>query len=456
MSNPRCVGALVVVMLSLFPPVSIRAGQVDTLVVSLADAERMAMESSPLLASALASLELSRAQESRASHARILPEFSLRNVWGPIPRARGQFTDAGVLVSPDTMPGLGDLTWFTQVDLNLVQPLYTFGKVGSMLDAVRAQVDVTRADVERQRSEVLMQVRQLYWGVVLGDELAGVSATVANRVTEAEDRLQELYDEGSASQNDMFKFELFRYEVSSQTREVEASQTKALAAFRALVSIPDGVPFRLADESLQTLDITLDNLPVYLRDALANRAELTQLASGVRARRALVRAAGAEGLPTLFLAGQLKVNRAPGRFDPRNPWVNNSTNFSRPGLVLGFDWNLNFRQTRDKARVERLELARLEAQERPLRLMVEQQVREAYLDVVRAGADVEDGRAALRASENLLRAELQTFDIGIGSIEDVISAFKANVGMAAEQFGNIARFNSKVAELSQRAGRDIG
>ena len=67
-----------------------------------------------------------------------------------------------------------------------------------------------------------------------------------------------------------------------------------------------------------------------------------------------------------------------------------------------------------------------------------------------------DGRDALQASENLLRAELQTFDIGIGAVEDVISAFESNVSMAAEQFGNIATFNSKLAELSQRIGRDIG
>ena len=102
------------------------------------------------------------------------------------------------------------------------------------------------------------------------------------------------------------------------------------------------------------------------------------------------------------------------------------------------------------------ETAKLEAQAYPLRLMIEQQVREAYLDAVRAREDVEVGRRALRASENLIRAELQTFDIGLGGIEDVIDAFKANVGMTLAQFQNIATLNSRIAELSQRVGMEIG
>ncbi len=456
MNRPRYGGPLVATVLSLLTTSPVRADQADTLVVSLADAERMALESSPLLELALASLELSRAKETQASRARFLPELNLRNTWGPVPRARGVFTDAGVLTSPDTMAGLRDLTWFTQVDLNLVQPLYTFGKIGSQLDAVRYQVEMTRADLESTRSDVVMQVRQLYWGVVLSTELAGISASVRDRVAEAEDRLQQLYDEGSASQNDLFKFRLFKYEVSSQSREVDTGRAKAISALRALIGLPDDVPVRVATESLEALDVTLDSLPEYVREALGNRAELDQLEFGLAARRALVKAAEAEGRPTLFLAGQFSLNESPGRFDSRNPFVNNPTNFARPGLVLGVDWNLNFRQTGDRARVERLEVAKVEAQTRPLTLMVEQQVREAYLDVLRARADVADGRDALQASENLLRAELQTFDIGIGAVEDVISAFESNVSMAAEQFGNIATFNSKLAELSQRIGRDIG
>ena len=86
---------------------------VDTVIVSLDDVERMVLSRSPLLAPAVAALDLSRAQVTRVNRARILPEFNLRNSWGLAPRLRGEFTEFGVLVSPDTMISLSGLTWFT-------------------------------------------------------------------------------------------------------------------------------------------------------------------------------------------------------------------------------------------------------------------------------------------------------------------------------------------------------
>lgn len=429
--------------------------ETDTLVLSLAEAERRALADSPLLASAVAGLDLSRAQRTRAGHARFLPEFNLRNVWGPVPSQRGEFTDAGVLFSPDSSTSLGDLSWFTQVDLQIVQPLYTFGKAGARIDAVEHQVEISRSALDKTRSEVLLLVRQLYWGVVLTDELERVVRSVLDRVAEAEVTLQEQYEEGDASQNDMFKFRLFQYDIGRRAREVEGGAIKARSGLRAAMGLEEGVPFRVEDTSLEPMDVALDSLSTYLIMAESSRPELSQLRSGIAARNSLVRAANSDSKPTLFLAAEIKFNEAPDRFDPENPFWRNQTNFFRPGIVLGFDWNLNFMQHSDKARVERFELVKLEAQVEPLRLMVRQQVRETYLDALRARADIDDGRSALQASENWLRAELQTFDLGLGSIDDVIKAFDANVGMTIEQLRNIAKFNTLVAELSQRTGREI-
>ncbi|MFQ5536259.1 MAG: TolC family protein [Gemmatimonadota bacterium] len=435
---------------------AVRRSAGDTLVLSLADAERMALERSPLLAPAAAGVRISEARLDQARHARILPEFSLRNLWGPIPRQRGVFTETGVLTSPDTILGLRDLRWFTQFDLNMVQPLYTFGKIGSRVTAAQQNIEASRAELERTRAEVLLGVRQLYWGVVLSRELDEVSRSVRNRVDEAEETLQKQYDEGTATQNDMFKFRLFKYQIGQRVRELTAEAEKARAAFRAALGLEDDVTFRPADASLKAMDVELDDLSAYLALARAYRPELEQLRSGIAARNALARAARSDGLPTLFLAGTLSFNVAPSRFDPRNPFWYNRTNYFRPGIALGVDWKLNFLQHRDAYRLERYEADKLEAQAEPLRLSVESEVRAAYLDAVRAKEDVEDGKGALRAGENWLRAELQSFDLGLGEIGDVIDAFQANIAMQVEQLHNIANFNTALARLSRSTGRDIG
>jgi outer membrane protein TolC len=438
-------------------PVSARAqaSRADTVVVSLADAERRALANSPALADAVAQLHLSEAQRKRASGAKYLPEFKLRNVWGPIPRQRGEFNDAGVLTSPDTALGFSDLRWFTQLDLTIVQPLLTFGKISSRVDAAGHGVEVAEAGLEVSEADVLLGVRQLYWGVVLGNELGGVMRRLRDRVAEAEDKLNEQYEKGEATQNDMFKFTLFKYEVGRRGREVQAGVTQAREGLRAMIGLPSGVPIRVEADELLSVEVTLDSLDVYIAMAEANRPELRQLQAGIAARRSLLRAEERDRWPSLFLAGGLSMNVAPSRFDPRNPFWRNTTNYSRAGAVLGVEWDLNFLSHKNKASVQRYETLRLEARVDPLLALVEKEVRAAYLRAKRAQADAEEGRAALRASENWLRAELQTYDIGVSEIKDVIDAFQANVQMETLQLRNIADFNQAVAELNRRVGRDV-
>jgi len=425
----------------------------DTVVIDLAEAERLALRAAPTLGAAEADVDLAEAQRGRAKSARFLPEFNLRNVWGPIPQQRGVFNEFGVLTSPDTLLGVSDISWFTQVELDIVQPLLTFGKIGSRIDAAEHGVSAAEAGFDQARGEALFLVRRLYWGVVLGNELRRVADDLSAQVAEAEETLNEQYEEGDATQNDLFKFELFKYDIGRRSRELEAQTELAREGLRAAIGLPSGTPLRVATEELRAEDVTLDSLRVYLREARQRRPELRQLDSGIRARRSLSRAERRDRWPTLFLAGGLRANLAPDRFNPENPFWQNNTNYFRPGILLGFDWNLELFGHRNEARLQDLELSKLESQVAPLTAQIEQQVREAYLRARRAQADVQEGEAALQASENWLRAELQTYDIGIGEINDVIDAFQANVSMEIEQLRNIAAFNEAVAEIDRRVGR---
>lgn len=452
MSRGLTVGLL---LCALSTPFSAAGQAGDTLVVDLAEAERRALENHPLLEGPRAELEVVRAQRTQASNARILPELNLRNVWGPIPRQRGEFTESGVLFSPDSTPGISDLRWFTQLDLQLLQPIYGFGKASTRIEAADRRVDVTEAELETVRADVRLQVAQAYWGVVLGRELEGVVEGVLDRVEEADSILQARYEQGDATQNDRFKFQIFRYEVSSRRREGEARLREARAGLRAAMGLDESRPFRVESGVLEPVDVELEELDTYLDMAAENRPELRQLRAGVAARRSLAEAEERDRWPTLFAGAEVTVNQAPSRFDPENPFWDDQTNFARGGVVVGLDWDLNFLHHRDEARVARYEAQRLEAQRDPLLARIEQDVRSAFLEARRTRADVEDGEEALQASQNWLRAELQTYDIGIGDIEDVIDAFRSNAEMEVEQLRNIAAFNIAVAELSRRVGRNL-
>lgn len=439
----------------LAAPAEAWAQPADTVTVSLDDAERRALERNPLLAGAEARIEVNRAQEARAKQARWLPELSLRNAYGIIPKQRGAYNEYGVLVSPDTLLSVNDMSWFTQLDVRLVQPLWTFGKLGSRIEAAGHAVEAAEAGMERTRADVLLMVRQLYWGVVLAQELEAAADDVMEKVEEADTTFQRQYEEGTATQNDMFKFQIFRYEVNRRYREVQAGLAEARAGLRAALGLEEGVTVLVETEALDTVSFALQELPVYLEMARANRPELQELQAGISARRALMVAEQRDAWPTLFFAGTITGNYAPDRYDPRNPFWQNQTNYFRGGGVLGFEWSFNFAQHRAEAALQRTEMIQLESQKDALDALVEREVRQAWLKADRAYADVAEGREALQASENWLRAELQTYDIGMSEIKDLIEAFRANAEMKVSQLRNIADFNTAVAELSRRVGLDL-
>jgi len=429
----------------------------DTLRLTLAEAERRALQHNPRLAEPQASLEFARAKRTAASHARFLPTFTLRNVWGTIPRARGVFTPTGVLTSPDTMTGLSDLGVFTQVDVDILQPLLTFGKLSNLTAAADFGVEAGEAGVAATEAEVLLQVRNLYWGLLLGYDLQEVTEDALGEIAKAQDRLQTKLDEGSdeVSQNDLFKLQIFRYEVDKRHRDVLDRIESAKHALRAATGIDQAVPFDLAAHSLTPLELTLDSLPEYLEMALQSRPDLAQLAAGVHARSSLASAAASDFWPQLFLGAQIKYNWAPNRFDPSNPFANNPTNFFRPGVVLGLNWNLNFFQTRDRVRTARFEESVLAARAPLVEHGIRLEVEKAYLAVKHADQDIRESLKALQASDNWLRSEAQTFDLGISDVKDFIDAFRANGTMRAEHAESILSFNTSLAALSKAVGRDL-
>ncbi len=430
-----------------------------TLVLSLKECEELAFENNLSIHSAKLSLEAAEAKLSQAAHAKILPKFEVRNVWGPITRARGVVDpETGFVTSPDTTTEIpGDLRYFTQLDLNLVQPIFTFGKLSGLTSAAHFGVEADRANLVQEQESVRFRVRQLYWALVLGKELLTVVKDADNELRKAENKVEEKLEEGSeeVTQVDLFKLQIFRYQINKQHRETLDKIELTKSALKTTLGLSEEVDLDATTEYLDPVEFPLDSLPVYIEIAMRNRAELTRLRAGINAKRALIGVSKSEYFPQFFFGGQISYNFAKDRFDPKNPFIYNPTNFFRPGFVVGLNWNLNFMQTRDKVRIAQTEFLQLAQKEKQLIDGIKLDVEKAYLELKQAEKNMRDSRRALKASDNWLRSATMTFDIGVGEVKDLIDAFKANGAMQAEHLQNIFEYNVALARLSKAVGRNL-
>lgn len=429
----------------------------DTVRLNLRQLEERAMQQSPILAQNRAGIRVAEARQTQASHAGVLPTFTLRNTAGVLPRIRLAQTATGVFFSPDTSTGLSDLRPFNDLEVNFVQPIYTFGKIGGAVMAAKAGVEAGEEGLLAKEAEVKAQVRSLYWGLKLGDELLRVIEDARRQVDSAQVTVETKLDEGSdeVTQTDLFKIQVFRYEVEKRHREALQKTALARRALSSAIGLEADTPLVLVAAGYQSIAFEVDSLETYLSLAMRSRPELRQLDAGIRARSSLTSSVSSDYYPQLFVAGQFRWNRAMDRADPRNPFVVNQTNFSRLGAVLGLSWNLNFWQTRDRTRVAEFEQAMLETQKPAVEAGIRLEVEKAWRELRTASGNVRGSAEALKATDNWLRSEAQVFDLGVGVVKDFIDAFQANSTMRAEHAENIAAFNTALAALGKAIGRDL-
>ncbi|MFQ6115360.1 MAG: TolC family protein [bacterium] len=453
----RIFVAILIFVNCSFP--NIFAQENKKLVLTLGECEELAFENNLSIQSAKLGLKASEAKLTQASHAKILPKFEVRNVWGPIPRARGIIDpNTGFVTSPDTSTSIpGDLRYFTQLDLDLIQPIFTFGRLSGLTNAAYFGVQADQAKLEQEQESVRFRVRQLYWALVLGKEILAVVQDADNELKKAESKVQEKLDEGSeeVTQIDLFKLQIFRYEINKRHREALDKIELTKSALKSTLGLNEEVDIEAATEYLDPLEVKLDSLPVYIEMAIRNRPELARLRAGVNARRALISVSKSEYYPQFFFGGQIRYNFAKDRFDPKNPFIYNPTNFFRPGFVVGMNLNLNFLQTRDKVRVAQAEFLQLAQKEKLLLDGIKLDVQNTYMELRQAENNMRESRKALKASDNWLRSETMTFDIGVGEVKDLIDAFRANGAMQAEHLQNIFEYNVAVAKLSKAVGRNL-
>jgi outer membrane protein TolC len=318
-------------------------------------------------------------------------------------------------------------------------------------------VTASEAAVLAKEAEVRMQVRSLYWGLKLGAEVLQVVEDARKESLRAEEMVTTKLEEGSeeVTQTDLFKVQVFRYQVEKRYREAQRKSALAQRALASAIGLDENTPLMPTDEPLDLMTFILDSLANYQAIAMASRPELRQLDAGIRARSALSGVSSADYYPTIFLGGQIRLNRAMDRADPRNPFLFNQTNFTRMGAVLGLTMNLNLQQTRDKARIARREEELLSAQVIPARAGVRLEVEKAWREAEEAVSNVAGSTEALKATDNWLRSEAQVFDLGLGEVKDFIDAFQAHSTMRAEHAENIAAFNTAIAALGRAIGRDL-
>ncbi len=438
--------------------------------VGLKDAIRMALTVSPEVREQQQGVEAARGKLDQA-HAGYYPQIELLGVFGPSQRAHA---DNDCLPAP----GPGTLTFgksctairtadkktsspvtgvFGLTSVQLVQPLYTFGKLTGYKEAATKGVTVELARVEERKSNIVLQVKELYYGHLLALESQGLLADLKEQLDKALEKVQKSLDAESptADQVDLYKLRAFSSELDKNKSEADRGVELSREALAAYLGLAPNQQLELDRDTLEPDVRQVAGMDAQVSDALRLRPEMAQVRAGLDATRALVDVERSNYYPQFFAALVGAWSGATNRSFIENPFVNDTFSQRGAGIIAGFKLHVDFGITGGKVRTAEAEHLQIQEKKNFAERFIPLQVRKAR-------AELEEARKAIQAthegylnSRKWLVAAVANFDLGIGEAKDVADALASFARLRADNFRAIYNYNLALANLDHATGRDM-
>lgn len=438
----------------LLPTASEMAAQ-DTVHVGLQDVIEQALGASPEVGTLRADHGFAVARSDLARAGRFLTEFSSSSALSLAPGVSNPngVDPQALYLDPAVRNDFSSFAPFAYADVSVVQPLYTWGRLGASLDAASYGADVAAAAVAAKEREVALRAAELYFNVLLAEDFVRLTGRAGDVVEQAKSEIARLLEEGSPDVDEAERYQVLitEQEFDRRVEEVAEQLQVAYAGLRRQLMLQDWITLVPADRALEPLIFELDDLSSYLAAAL-ERPAVQQARAGQAARNALVRAARADYYPQVVLVASASISGAAGRYRQPNPYVSDGFRAARARTGVGIRQKLNFAQTRAKVAQARAELEavdyRLQAAEQFVLFETEAAWREVRIK--QAALVAQDSSLAI--TKEWLRVEYINFDLELGDTENLVKAVRANLELEARYLEAVRDYNMAVFRLLAASG----
>jgi outer membrane protein len=425
------------------PPAPSPATPVTQRVLALADVERAALQSQPLLLAARASTNVAQAQAEQA-RSPLLPQVVGSAAYT---RETGNFAPRpGVTTGPGQPVGgsLFSTSYdYFQFGVTATQLLYDFGQTSQKYDAAKLTTEAQRAAEQTTKLTVLYNVRKAYFAARANKELVDVARETLDDQNRHLAQVQGMVTVGTqppialAQQKAAVANAVVQVITSQNNYETSKAQLNQAAG------IPGGTEYDVSDEEVGALPDEDQPLDTLVSKAIAARPELSTLRRQRESEEATLASARGTYGPSIAAAGGV---------------TDYGTNMSQlvPNWNVGVTatWPL-FQGGLTHALIHQAEagLESVDAQRSVEELQVRLDVDSARLAVRAAKATLGAVGDALTSAREQLRLAEQRYATGVGNIIELNDAQVAYTTAAAQVVGARYGLASARAQLLAALGR---
>lgn len=347
----------------------------------------------------------------------------------------------------------GVTAWFN-VQMGLIKPLYTFGKLENYSAAAKANIEIKGGDVRLQRAATVLDVKRAYYGYLAARDGRLLLEDVDKRVQSAVDLVSGWLEDGGgdAKQSDLYALQAGQALLGKYRAQAAALEKIALDGLKVVTGAGLEAGIEVADQRLQPVELPGLSLPELKQQALSERPEMQQLESGLKARRSLVEASKSDGMPNVYAGLVGVLSYAPGRDRLENPYISDPFNDAGITPVVGMKWNWKGGVQDGKTAAAQAELNALISKSDLARSGIPYQVAEQYYQVQGYHESVQKLEEASRAARRWMVASYTDFEAGLEKADKVMAAFQAYVLASSDYLQTTFDYNMHVAQLEAATG----
>ncbi len=428
----------------------------DTLRVDLKTVLERTLQVSPDIRAAFSNVAWADARHDLARSSRILPDATAISAFAAVPgieNPNGTPVDQ-LYLDPSVRNDYGNLRPYAQAELSLLQPIYTWGALGGAMEAASAGADLENARAQETMLEASLRGAELYYGVLLTDELFRLTDQAEEMVAMAMREIDRLLEEGNPEVDDADRYQVLITQQEYERRIVEVTQERqsAYAYLRRQLMVSDSTHVLPVRNRLEPLTFILEGLEYYQQQALMNRPEILQARAGLTATGALIRVAKADYYPQSVIGLELSTSGASNRFRQPNPYISDGFRRTSVRAGVGLIQKLNFGQTRArvaqaKAHYQAAEYLAVAAEQ-----LILAELERSWRNVITQEAALTAQDSSLALSKEWLRVEQINFDLDLGDTENLVKAVQMNLALEVGYYEAIRRYNMSILKLLATAG----
>ena len=423
----------------------------DTVRVSMEEFINRGIENSGQIDAARQKVSLAENRIDQVQDERYIPSFTLRTIHGLVPKAETDPTS-----NDNFLDDLSNLAVSTEANLELIQPIYTWGALRNAVKASRSAADAAHSEFQIQKEETELRLYKLYQSYLLSLEVERLLDQAQSQINRVEKTLEDSTGESSdIDQSDLFIFRVFKMEFAARAAEVEENSAYVQRVWNYVLNANEQTVYMPEQRFLDPVQNEIETVDYYKSRALNQRPEIKALEAGINAAEYGLEATKSKQYPALFVGITGTYLNTPNPPLGNYTFRLNDNNFATGGIGIGFRQNLDFFGHRYDVQKSRIQQRQAEFSKDAAMDGIVLQINEKYKNASTTKIKIEKTDEALTTTKQWVRQEQLDYDFDIGDPKDLIDAIKKELELELQYKREIFNFNKDMAELYKSAAMPV-